>query len=145
MSEDPDNNKTLEAKMLDFAESSLTEVERLRKEASDKDAEIKRLNSELEKAQAKQTPDSSKQASSEEEQRELFDEEYLDGLCEALAASNMVDKNSDQIKQAFQSDPNSVLATFKDILVAENSDGELTSIKSASETKPDLWRQAAAE
>lgn len=130
------NDKEFEHKVLEFTETSAKHVQALEKRASKAAARVEELETEL--AEAKTSLQ--KQASAD-----VFDADRVRELSDLLVASGFVKESSEAVQESFKNDPNSVLGVFSEMVQSGADGSELTSIKSSSEHKPDLWRQAATK
>lgn len=141
------SQEDLDKKVLDFTETSITRVNELEKRAgaaekraADAEARVEELEQELSTAKAKAN-ELEKKASAPVT---VFDPDKVRELSDLLCAAGFIKESSEIVQETFNSDPNTVLGVFVESL-GGSDDAELTTIKSSSEHKPDLWRLAAAE
>jgi|AntRauTorcE11898_2_1112593.scaffolds.fasta_scaffold00438_16 hypothetical protein len=134
-----DTDQDFEKKFLTFTETSVKRVEELEKRAADAEARVAELEQDLEVEKSEKS-DLEKQAS-----YSSFDPERVRELSDLLCASGFVKASSEEVQDSFNTDPNAVLGVFSEMIQSGADGSELTSIKSSSEHKPNLWQQAAVQ
>lgn len=145
MPESNPDNRDFEKKVLEFTETSIRERKDLEKRASDAEAKVAELEKENRNLKADKENLQKKASAEQVEPKPVFSEDILSDVSSLLSASGFVKQSSEEVQEAFKKDPDSVLSTFRDILGSDGDAAELTSIKSSSEHKTNLWELAASE
>ena len=145
MSETTNEKTAGDLKVLDFVESSLKTVEGLEqkaeaaeKRAADAESRVVELEQQVEDARSE-----TKQAAA----RTQFGRDQLEQLGNLLNSSGLTKRSSTEVADQVQEHPNLLIDLFQQFISADDSAGELTERKTASDNSDpnSLWRQAAAE
>jgi len=141
MAETNPDKQDFEKQVLAFTETSIRERKELEKRASDAESRVTELEQENKKLKSEHEA-TKKEASAEP--KPVFSEDILSDVSDLLSASGFVKQSSEEVQEAFKKNPDSVLSTFREILGSDSDAAELTSIKSSSEHKINLWELAAS-
>lgn len=137
--------ETVGQELIEFTEFAIEHVANLRKTAAELSAErdalqarIDEMNKSLEAANTKIASTSSKAS---------LPSARVEQIAQLLTTSGLVKTSSDKLHSDIQKNPEKLLDLFEQFITSDPSEGDLTTLKSASyDEEPDnvnLWRAAA--